>query len=167
MANTRNGRADSILVGAIVFAVVAYFLWHPTQPNDHPSDIGSQPVAQTVQQSDGAKMKDAVATFMKTWLESGSEAAVAQLDERTIDATRDLVHGKLKGFDGTISDLGEGEITVYATGVQYPTNIFEVKPVTGDSPPYIVTTYQISVAKDTKKVIWLKPTEINGNGLGF
>jgi uncharacterized membrane protein len=98
--------------------------------------------------------------FMGSWSQQGY-GAVSALDPNSPQAAKEMlgtIH--IKSFDGALTDVGDSEITVFATGTQYPVHDFRVVPVIDLAGLYYPLPMTISVSKETHKVFCVKPDEI-------
>ena len=145
----RRGMPIAVLVGSLVaFVAILAFVIQFVSGN------GS---VLKLQSLDGG-CKSAVNQFMHSWATLDPDSAVIAMDPRTIESMKTVVRSiKLKRFDGKVSDLGESTWTVLATGAQYDVLTYSVSPVADMGGTFIPVDIEVSVAKDSKKVLAVKP----------
>jgi hypothetical protein len=104
-------------------------------------------------QVSGSGAQNVVKSFVDSWVIHGAEGVMEQLDSRAPEATRAIVASvSLQSFDGDIKADGEG-VLILETGKRIKTKKFKINPVVDHVINYAPAPFEISVAKDTGKVI--------------
>jgi hypothetical protein len=147
-----------VVIGLFVLVILIVGGLNLVTGSDNHSHSTSSENSDTKPETTDDSGTSAAKHFMEEWARSGSASAEAALDPRAVDAVQNAVRTiKVKRFDGNVSDVGEGTVTKYATGDQYPVNDFDVAPVIDMGGAFVPMHIRISVAKDSGKVIAVVP----------
>jgi hypothetical protein len=141
------------IVGAVLFS-------HDDPKSDealrHLHEMDKQKTESEPEQQEKA-FEGVAKTFVRTWV-GNPEAAIALLDPRAPQSVTNVVQSmKLRRFDGEVTDSNEGTVTVTTTGDQIAVFEYDVSPLWFLAERYVPVPLQISVAKDTKKVVSVLP----------
>ena len=106
----------------------------------------------------GGDYEDAARNFIHYWMNRGPEAAAAHMDSRATEEARGVVKEmNLHRFDDKVFFVGNATWTMLDTGKQYPVKVFRVVPVWNAGGTYMPVELEISVAKDTEKILVVEP----------